>query len=88
MPKTATQVGLDADQGKELLKQHQPGEGGEGLVLEPQLRDTVGFTSDVRSAMPHWMDLFGLLRFFDSRASYPKEVHLWLSSRKVGEVSR
>jgi hypothetical protein len=53
MAKTPTQIDLQTDGREELLKQHQSGEGGQGLVLEPQFRDSMSFTANGRPAMLH-----------------------------------
>ena len=71
MPKTATQLGLDADQGKELLEYDQPGEGREGLVsnLSFGMRWALRVMS-ARLCFMGWTSLVCCV--FLSRASYPK----------------
>ena len=60
MAEASPQLCLEADNGEVLLEQHQPREGCQGLVLESEFRNLMGFTIDFRSAKLHLMDLFGL----------------------------
>jgi hypothetical protein len=46
---------------KKSLEQDQSGEGGELLIFEAELGESVGFTSDLRSAKLHGGDLHGVL---------------------------
>jgi hypothetical protein len=49
----ATQLAFEIDAGEELLKDHEPGEGRQGLVLEAELGQGMGFTVDFGAAILH-----------------------------------
>jgi hypothetical protein len=51
------QAGKKIETSKEGLKQDQPGEGRQLLVLESELGESAGFTFDLRSAKLHCGDL-------------------------------
>jgi len=48
--KTSPPTGLEVDGRKELLKQHPPGEGSQGLILKSPFRNRRSFTTNLRSA--------------------------------------
>ena len=60
MSKTVIEAGLDVEVGEQLLKQDQPRERGQGLVLESQFGDAVNFAANVRPAILHCASLRGL----------------------------
>ena len=49
----ATQSALEINAREELLEEDQPGEGGQGLILESQFGQSVGFTLDLGSWILH-----------------------------------
>jgi hypothetical protein len=75
MGETACQPPLQIQEGEKPLHDHQPGKRGQGLALELQLGDRLGFTADLLAARLHGVDLLGRWRGLDT-AIVTEEVHV------------
>lgn len=89
LAETLAEAGKKIETSKESLKQDQPGERGQLLVLESKLGESTGFTFDLPSAKLHGGDLLRVGdRFFGKSDSNPSwslflfqsalaKLHLW-----------